>query len=96
MSDTVIQVENLRKQYRIRHQAERQRYTALRDVLADRTKSAWRKALAAFRSPFDVQSSKFNVQSSSFSPVASGLLVSAPPLDTRHPTLVTPWKIFGP
>ena len=38
-SDIVISVENLGKRYRIRHQAERQRYTALRDVLADRTKS---------------------------------------------------------
>ena len=71
MSDVVISVEGLGKKYRIRHQADRLRYTALRDVLADRTKSAWRKALAAFRSPFDVQSSKFNVQS----PVVGGPVV---------------------
>src|ERR1019366_1646180 len=37
MSDVVIRVENLGKKYRIRHQ--RQRYTALRDVIAERTKS---------------------------------------------------------
>jgi lipopolysaccharide transport system ATP-binding protein len=36
MSDTVIRVEGLGKKYRIAHQAERQRYTALRDVLADK------------------------------------------------------------
>ena len=33
MSDTVISVENLGKKYRIRHQ-QRERYTALRDVIA--------------------------------------------------------------
>ncbi|MCX6922959.1 MAG: acyltransferase, partial [Verrucomicrobia bacterium] len=43
MSDSVITVENLGKRYRIRHQAERQRYVALRDVLADKTKSAARR-----------------------------------------------------
>jgi lipopolysaccharide transport system ATP-binding protein len=32
MSDTVIKVENVRKKYRIRHE-QRERYTALRDVL---------------------------------------------------------------
>src|SRR5258708_4925797 len=42
MSDPIIIVENLGKKYRIRHQAQRQRYTALRDVLADRAKSAFR------------------------------------------------------
>ena len=34
MSDTVIRVENVGKRYRIRHQAERERYVALRDVIA--------------------------------------------------------------
>ena len=34
---TVIRAENLGKKYRIQHQQARQRYTALRDVLADRT-----------------------------------------------------------
>jgi lipopolysaccharide transport system ATP-binding protein len=51
MSDTVIQVENLGKRYRIRHQAERQRYVALRDVLADKTKSLARRLWSAFRRP---------------------------------------------
>ena len=43
MSDTVISVENLGKKYRIKHQAERQRYVALGDVLADNTKSVARR-----------------------------------------------------
>jgi lipopolysaccharide transport system ATP-binding protein len=43
MSDPVITVENLGKKYRIKHQAERQRYTALRDVLADKTKGIARR-----------------------------------------------------
>jgi lipopolysaccharide transport system ATP-binding protein len=38
MSDTVIQVENLGKKYLIRHQ-QRERYTALRDVLTNKFKS---------------------------------------------------------
>src|SRR6266545_1483837 len=41
--DSVISVENLGKKYRIKHQAERQRYVALRDVLADKTKSIARR-----------------------------------------------------
>ena len=44
MSDeVVIWVENLGKCYHIQHQAQRQRYTALRDVLADKTKSLARR-----------------------------------------------------
>jgi hypothetical protein len=43
MSDTVIKVENLGKCYRISHQAERQRYTALRDVIAEKAKGLFKK-----------------------------------------------------
>jgi ABC-type polysaccharide/polyol phosphate transport system ATPase subunit len=46
MSDTVIQVENLGKMYRIRRGGQPQagmRYTALRDVLAERMKSVARR-----------------------------------------------------
>jgi hypothetical protein len=43
MSEAIITVEHLGKKYRIQHQAQRQRYTALRDVLADRTKSVARR-----------------------------------------------------
>src|SRR5437870_1096309 len=48
-SEPVIQVENLGKRYRIRHQAEKQRYVSLRDVLAARSISALRFLLSAFR-----------------------------------------------
>ena len=54
MSDSVITVENLGKMYRIRHggQADRPRYTALRDVLADRAKSVVRSLVVPWsRSP---------------------------------------------
>src|SRR5262245_1019770 len=38
MSAAIIQVEKLCKLYRIRHRAERARYTALRDVIAEKVK----------------------------------------------------------
>jgi lipopolysaccharide transport system ATP-binding protein len=41
MTDTIITVENLGKKYRIRH--ERERYTALRDVIADKAKNLFRR-----------------------------------------------------
>src|ERR1035437_5309394 len=66
MSDVVIRVENLGKRYRLQHQAQRQRYTALRDVLADGTKSVAKRLWSAFRRP------KFSVSGSqhfSISPV---------------------------
>jgi lipopolysaccharide transport system ATP-binding protein len=45
MSDeVVIRVEGLGKKYAIGHQAERERYTALRDVMARGAKGLWRKA----------------------------------------------------
>jgi len=46
MSETVITVENLGKRYRIAHQAERQRYVALRDVIAEKTKGLFRRVTA--------------------------------------------------
>ncbi len=46
MSDTVIRVENLSKKYIIRHQ-QSQRYTALRDVIADGVKSVCRSLFGA-------------------------------------------------
>jgi lipopolysaccharide transport system ATP-binding protein len=39
MSDVIISVENLGKKYRISHQGEKQRYTALRDVIAQKLKA---------------------------------------------------------
>ena len=47
MSDKVIRVENLGKKYIIGHQ-KRERYTALRDVLADGAKSLGRQILKPF------------------------------------------------
>jgi lipopolysaccharide transport system ATP-binding protein len=38
MRDAIISVENLGKKYRISHQGERQRYVALRDVIAEKFK----------------------------------------------------------
>src|SRR2546428_2732700 len=43
MSDAIIRVESLGKKYRLKHQAERQRYTALRDVITDRAKALFRR-----------------------------------------------------
>jgi lipopolysaccharide transport system ATP-binding protein len=39
MSDAIIKVENLGKSYRIKHQAEFERYSTLRDTLAGKVKS---------------------------------------------------------
>jgi lipopolysaccharide transport system ATP-binding protein len=42
--DVVIRAEGLSKKYLIGHEAERERYTALRDVMVRGTKGLWRKA----------------------------------------------------
>jgi len=47
MSDTVIKVEELGKKYLIRHQ-QRERYTALRDVLTNQAKTLGKKLLHPF------------------------------------------------
>ena len=47
--DIVIRAEGLGKKYGIRHEAERERYTALRDVIARKTKSLARSAPDLFR-----------------------------------------------
>ncbi len=51
MSDIVISVEHLGKKYRLHHQKERQRYVALRDVLADGAKSITRRLWSVVRGP---------------------------------------------
>jgi lipopolysaccharide transport system ATP-binding protein len=43
MSGPIITVENLGKSYRLNHQTERPRYTALRDVVAEKAKSLFRR-----------------------------------------------------
>ena len=53
MSDYIIKVENLGKKYRIQHQGERERYVALRDVIASKAAAPlrWlRNQTSAFRS----------------------------------------------
>ena len=49
MSLPVISVEGLGKRYRLKHQAERPRYTALRDVLSDRTLSLAKRLWSIIR-----------------------------------------------
>ena len=49
MTDTVIKVENLSKRYTIRHQ-QQERYTALRDVMANGAKRLGAKLLSPFTS----------------------------------------------
>ena len=50
MSETIITVENLSKRYLVghRHRA-RERYTALRDVIAREARNFTRKQLTSFR-----------------------------------------------
>jgi len=50
MSDVVISVENLGKKYRIRHQ-RRERYTALRDLLASASAAGGLRVSHDLRSP---------------------------------------------
>jgi len=49
VSDSVISVENLGKKYRIKHQADRQPYKALRDALRDKTKGVAKRLWSAVR-----------------------------------------------
>ena len=49
MSDIVIAVENLSKRYLVGHQAQRESYTALRDVLARENRNFARKGLDFIR-----------------------------------------------
>ena len=49
MSDIVIKAEGLGKKYLIGHQSERERYTALRDVLARNVKGVLNKTRQVFR-----------------------------------------------
>ena len=51
MSTPIITVQNLGKKYRLNHQADRQRYTALRDVIAERVKRLFHFSLANRSTP---------------------------------------------
>jgi len=63
MSDTVISVENLGKKYRIRHQ-QRERYTALRDVIAHKFAAPLRWLTSDVRPPISGQTSDLRPQTS--------------------------------
>lgn len=58
MSDSVIKVDNLSKKYIIKHQNQ-ERYTTLRDVMANKAKSFGRRVLSPFLSPRSVSHSSF-------------------------------------
>ena len=100
MSDTVISVEGLGKRYRIAHQAERQRYVALRDVLADKFTAPLRWLKARGQKPED------RGQKSALHPPASDLRpLDQPPAcppssDLRSPTsgpdLRPPFSVLCP
>jgi lipopolysaccharide transport system ATP-binding protein len=67
MSDVIIRAENLGKKYRIRHQHDRQRYVALRDVVADKLLTPWRW----------LKGRSVNGNGNGASPSASGILSKA-------------------
>ncbi len=58
MSDTVIRVENLGKKYLIRHQ-QKERYTALRDVIANKAKGMFNRGIVQ---PFKRLTSNSTIQ----------------------------------
>lgn len=72
MSDTIITVENLGKKYRIRH--ERERYTALRDVIARKASAPFRRLRSA-RPRDDGTTGQHDYTTS---PVVSGQLSGSP------------------
>jgi lipopolysaccharide transport system ATP-binding protein len=75
MSDAIISVEGLGKKYRLSHQGERQRYVALRDVIAEKAKRLFRRnSLSASngeRAGGEV--SKFSQPTSDHRPPTSGI-----------------------
>ncbi len=85
---SVITVENLGKKYRLKHQAERQRYVALRDVLADKTKGLVRRLWRVVRG----QRSEVGRPTSDLrSPISDPL--RSPPSDLRPPTSEDFWAL---
>ena len=66
MSDTVIKVENLGKKYLIRHE-KRERYTALRDVMAKGVKRMFNRGIVQ---PFKRLTSNSTVQPASNSTIS--------------------------
>ena len=80
MSDVIISVEGLGKKYRISHQGERQRYVALRDVIAEKAKQLFSRGQ---KTEERGQRSAIRDQTSDLRPPISG---SAPTSDLRPPT----------
>jgi hypothetical protein len=108
MSDAIITVSNLGKKYRIQHNAERQRYTALRDVIAEKAKSFFSRSQKS-----EVRSRKLKgsagVSPASFGVSPKGTIKQSPggtpaegnrdgraPKTSDHSSLVTPPKTSGP
>src|SRR6478609_7884326 len=54
MSGTIINCDSLGKSYLIGHQGRRQRYTALRDVLALHARNLWTRTVTSFRGRSDI------------------------------------------
>src|SRR5665213_2886471 len=81
-NDVIISVENLGKKYRISHQGERQRYVALRDVIAQKAKRLFTRN----------QKSEVRSQTSAASPLrldrgeGQGEVSKRPTSDLRPPT----------
>ena len=91
-SDVVIRVENLGKKYRIRHERP-ERYTALRDVIANSLRAPWQSLAAKFR-----QFAR-TIAASGHSPAApsSGLYgpnsaVAGPSFSQDEPSGVSAWR----
>ena len=59
MSDTVITVENLGKRYRLGAGGSGERYTALRDVIAEKARSLFRNPQSAVRNGSEADASEF-------------------------------------
>src|ERR1017187_2883458 len=76
MSDVIISVSNLGKKYRISHQGERQRYVALRDVIAQKLKAPFQFLKRSQRSEVSGQTSNLRPPTSDPGPTS----------DLRSPT----------
>ncbi|HEY5040981.1 MAG TPA: ABC transporter ATP-binding protein [Verrucomicrobiae bacterium] len=77
MSDVIISVEGLGKRYRISHQGERPRYTALRDVIAEKAKRLFSRSQKS-----EVRSQTSDLTSGLYAPGAG----SRPPTSAHGPT----------
>ena len=86
-SDVIISVEGLGKKYRIQHNAERQRYTALRDVIAEKAKGFFKKLKSEDKSESRKQKSE-NAESSNTFQLSQSQLSTLP--DPQFPLSTFP------